>query len=48
MTQGAEFKVIEGAYHVQAYDRPEYVSQAVDALNLFFRKHLQQPEAIAA
>jgi fermentation-respiration switch protein FrsA (DUF1100 family) len=48
-TQGPnEIKVIEGAYHVQAYDRPEYVSQAIDALNSFFRKHLQQPEAIAA
>jgi fermentation-respiration switch protein FrsA (DUF1100 family) len=48
-TQGPnEIKVIEGAYHVQAYDRPEYVSQAVDALKSFFRKHLQQPEAIAA
>lgn len=43
-----EIKVIEGAYHVQAYDRPEYVSQAVDALQSFFRKHLQHTEAIAA
>jgi len=48
-TQGPnEIKVIEGAYHVQTYDRPEYVSQAIDALNTFFREHLQQPEAIAA
>lgn len=48
-TQGpSEIKAIEGAYHVQTYDRPEYVSQAVDALHSFFRKHLQKPEAIAA
>ena len=35
-----EIKVIEGAYHVQAYDRPEYVSQAVGALSRFFQQHL--------
>jgi fermentation-respiration switch protein FrsA (DUF1100 family) len=40
-TQGSnEIKVIEGAYHVQAYDRPEYVSQAVGALSRFFQQHL--------
>ena len=40
-TQGSnQIKVIEGAYHVQAYDRPEYVSQAVDALSSFFHQHL--------
>jgi len=48
-TQGSnEIKVIEGAYHVQAYDRPEYVSEAVDAVHTFFQEHLQKPEAIAA
>jgi hypothetical protein len=36
----AEMKVIDGAYHVQAYDRPQYVRQAVDALSSFFHQHL--------
>jgi len=36
----AEMKVIEGAYHVQAYDRPQYVGQAVEALSGFFNQHL--------
>ena len=36
----AEMKVIEGAYHVQTYDRPEYVSRAVEALSRFFQQHL--------
>lgn len=36
----AEIKVIEGADHIPAYDRPEYVTQAVDALGGFFREHL--------
>lgn len=36
----AEIKVIDGAYHVQTYDRPQYVGQAVEALSGFFRQHL--------
>jgi fermentation-respiration switch protein FrsA (DUF1100 family) len=36
----AQIKVIEGAYHIQAYDRPEYVSQAVDSLSGFFDESL--------
>jgi fermentation-respiration switch protein FrsA (DUF1100 family) len=36
----AEVKVIEGAYHVQTYDRPQYVRQAVEALSGFFHQHL--------
>jgi fermentation-respiration switch protein FrsA (DUF1100 family) len=48
-TQGSnEIAVIEGAYHVQTYDRPEYVAQAVGALQSFFWKHLQKREAVAA
>jgi fermentation-respiration switch protein FrsA (DUF1100 family) len=35
-----EIRVIEGARHIQTYDRPEYVRQAVDALSRFFRQHL--------
>jgi fermentation-respiration switch protein FrsA (DUF1100 family) len=38
----AEMTVIEGAYHVQTYDRPEYVQQAVEALSGFFQQHLAQ------
>ena len=34
-----EIKIIEGAYHIPTYDRPEYVGQAVDALSGFFRQH---------
>ena len=40
-SQGSkEIEVIEGAFHIQAYDRPEYVRQAVDALTRFFHQHL--------
>jgi fermentation-respiration switch protein FrsA (DUF1100 family) len=36
----ARMKVIEGAYHVQTYDRPQYVGEAVANLADFFREHL--------
>jgi fermentation-respiration switch protein FrsA (DUF1100 family) len=36
----AGMKVIEGAYHVQTYDRAQYVGAAVAALADFFREHL--------
>ena len=40
-TQGAKgVKVIDGAYHVQTYDRAEYVEKAVAALSGFYREHL--------
>ncbi|PVZ96426.1 alpha/beta hydrolase [Amnibacterium flavum] len=32
--------VIEGARHVDLYDRPEYVGQAVERLTAFYRDHL--------
>ena len=48
-TQGSnEMAVIEGAFHVQTYDRPAYMAEAVDALQSFFWKHLQKREAVAA
>jgi hypothetical protein len=34
-------KVIDGARHIQAYDKPEYVAQGADALAEFFRCHLK-------
>jgi len=36
----ADLKVIDGAHHIPAYDRPEYVEQAVGALGAFFGQHL--------
>jgi fermentation-respiration switch protein FrsA (DUF1100 family) len=36
----ADMKVIKGAYHVQTYDLPRYVHQAVEALSGFYRQHL--------
>jgi fermentation-respiration switch protein FrsA (DUF1100 family) len=36
----ANIHIIEGARHIQTYDRPEYVGQAVDALSSFFQEHL--------
>jgi fermentation-respiration switch protein FrsA (DUF1100 family) len=40
-TQGtAQIKIIEGAHHIPAYDRPEYVGQAVDSLSQFFDENL--------
>lgn len=36
----AEIKLIDGARHIQTYDRPEYVDEAVRALGDFFGKHL--------
>jgi hypothetical protein len=37
----SEIMVIEGASHIQTYDIPEYIESSVNALNLFFSKHLQ-------
>ena len=40
-TRGANaVEIIEGARHIQTYDKPEFVSQAIDALTQFFQKHL--------
>lgn len=36
----AAMKIIEGGRHVTIYDKPEYVSESVDALNEFYKKHL--------
>jgi pimeloyl-ACP methyl ester carboxylesterase len=33
-------EIIEGARHIQTYDKPEFVSKAVDALAGFFQQHL--------
>ena len=35
-----EIKIVEGSQHIQTYDRPEQVSQSVQALNQFFQRHL--------
>ena len=34
-----DFCVIDGAGHYELYDTPEYVSQAIDRLVPFYRKH---------
>lgn len=39
----AELFDIQGATHVDLYDRDEYVSQAVDKLTAFFTRHLVKP-----
>ena len=36
----SQVEVIDGATHIQTYDRPEYVGQAVDALDTFYGRHL--------
>ncbi|MES0810146.1 alpha/beta hydrolase [Roseibium sp. SCPC15] len=42
-----EFVEIEGASHVDLYDKPEFVTQAVEAMDGFFKKH-GGSEALAA
>ena len=40
-TRGAnELALIDGARHIQSYDRPEYVEQAVATLESFFNRYL--------
>ncbi|OII27330.1 alpha/beta hydrolase [Frigoribacterium sp. MCBA15_019] len=34
------FHVIDGAGHYEMYDEPEYVNEAVETLDVFFREHL--------
>ena len=38
--ENAEFFTIEGATHVDLYDKDEYVTPAVDKLTEFFDQHL--------
>lgn len=37
-----EYVVIEGASHIDLYDRPQYVSQVVDKLDEYFTKYLNK------
>jgi hypothetical protein len=38
----ADLEVIEGASHIQSYDRPEYVDEAASILRGFFQEHLTE------
>jgi fermentation-respiration switch protein FrsA (DUF1100 family) len=38
---GKELLVVPGASHIDMYDKPEYVPQAVRKLTAFFSEHLK-------
>ena len=36
-----QLHVIDGARHIQAYDKSEFIDQAIVAIDSFYRKHLE-------